>query len=85
VKRLTSQKGFSQHIVEKANAVLFTFGSYRLGVTPSFSALLFYRIHLIPSGSIVFLIDDLIFIHINVNHAPPKHNHLKVLIEVIIV
>ncbi|XP_051194574.1 nuclear poly(A) polymerase 4 isoform X1 [Lolium perenne] len=32
VKRLTSQKGFSQHIVEKANAVLFTFGSYRLGV-----------------------------------------------------
>ncbi|KAM0897676.1 hypothetical protein ACQ4PT_022401 [Festuca glaucescens] len=32
VKRLTSQKGFSEHIVEKANAVLFTFGSYRLGV-----------------------------------------------------
>uniref|UniRef100_A0ACD5ZMM0 Uncharacterized protein n=3 Tax=Avena sativa TaxID=4498 RepID=A0ACD5ZMM0_AVESA len=32
VKRLTSQKGFSEQIVEKANAVLFTFGSYRLGV-----------------------------------------------------
>ncbi|KAM0896784.1 hypothetical protein ACQ4PT_022995 [Festuca glaucescens] len=36
VKRLTSQKGFSEQIVEKANAVLFTFGSYRLGgdITP---------------------------------------------------
>ena len=39
VKRLTSQKGCSEQMIEKANAVLFTFGSYRLGVTPSFAAL----------------------------------------------
>ncbi|CAM0946128.1 unnamed protein product [Alopecurus aequalis] len=32
VKRLTSQKGYSEQMIEKANAVLFTFGSYRLGV-----------------------------------------------------
>lgn len=32
VKQLTSQKGYADQMVEKANAVLFTFGSYRLGV-----------------------------------------------------
>ena len=32
VKQLTSQKGYSEQMIEKANVVLFTFGSYRLGV-----------------------------------------------------
>ncbi|CAL4889018.1 unnamed protein product [Urochloa decumbens] len=32
VKQLTSKKGYAEQLVERANAVLFTFGSYRLGV-----------------------------------------------------
>ncbi|XP_042456689.1 nuclear poly(A) polymerase 4-like isoform X2 [Zingiber officinale] len=32
VKQLTRQRGFSDQMVEKANAVIFTFGFYRLGV-----------------------------------------------------
>ncbi|XP_015694152.1 nuclear poly(A) polymerase 4 isoform X3 [Oryza brachyantha] len=32
VKHLTSQRGYTDQMVEEANAVLFTFGSYRLGV-----------------------------------------------------
>ncbi|MCL7029955.1 hypothetical protein MKW94_017795 [Papaver nudicaule] len=32
VKQLTRQKGYTDQMVEDANAVLFTFGSYRLGV-----------------------------------------------------
>ncbi|XP_020575154.1 nuclear poly(A) polymerase 4-like [Phalaenopsis equestris] len=32
VKQLTSQRGYTDQMVEDANAVLFTFGSYRLGV-----------------------------------------------------
>ncbi|XP_039051099.1 nuclear poly(A) polymerase 4-like isoform X2 [Hibiscus syriacus] len=32
VKRLTRQKGYTDQMVEEANAVIFTFGSYRLGV-----------------------------------------------------
>jgi len=35
VKQLTSQRGYTDQMVEEANAVLFTFGSYRLGVRPS--------------------------------------------------
>jgi len=31
VKQLTSQRGYTDQMVEEANAVLFTFGSYRLG------------------------------------------------------
>jgi len=61
VKRLTRQKGFSEQIVEKANAVLFTFGSYRLGVT-LFFPLFFYSIQLVPSGTIGYLFDYLIFL-----------------------
>jgi poly(A) polymerase len=34
VKQLTSQRGYTDQMVEEANAVLFTFGSYRLGVIP---------------------------------------------------
>ncbi|OVA12483.1 Nucleotidyl transferase domain [Macleaya cordata] len=32
VKQLTRQRGYTEQMVEEANAVLFTFGSYRLGV-----------------------------------------------------
>ncbi|CAL5440667.1 unnamed protein product [Camellia sinensis] len=32
VKQLTSQRGYTNKMVEDANAILFTFGSYRLGV-----------------------------------------------------
>ncbi|KAL6215544.1 hypothetical protein ACLB2K_014973 [Fragaria x ananassa] len=32
VKQLTRQRGYSDQMVEDANAVIFTFGSYRLGV-----------------------------------------------------
>ncbi|KAK3156406.1 hypothetical protein QOZ80_2AG0106870 [Eleusine coracana subsp. coracana] len=32
VKQLTIKKGYAEQLVEQANAVLFTFGSYRLGV-----------------------------------------------------
>ncbi|KAK8535282.1 hypothetical protein V6N13_081422 [Hibiscus sabdariffa] len=32
VKQLTRQRGYSDQTVEEANAVIFTFGSYRLGV-----------------------------------------------------
>ncbi|EAY85083.1 hypothetical protein OsI_06439 [Oryza sativa Indica Group] len=32
VKKVTIQKGYSEQMVKEANAVLFTFGSYRLGV-----------------------------------------------------
>uniref|UniRef100_A0A0A9EWX4 polynucleotide adenylyltransferase n=1 Tax=Arundo donax TaxID=35708 RepID=A0A0A9EWX4_ARUDO len=32
VKQLTSQRGYTDQMVEEANAVLFTFGSYHLGV-----------------------------------------------------
>lgn len=32
VKQLTRQRGYSEQMIEEANAVIFTFGSYRLGV-----------------------------------------------------
>jgi poly(A) polymerase len=32
VKQLTQQRGYTDQMVEDANAVIFTFGSYRLGV-----------------------------------------------------
>ncbi|XP_062223678.1 nuclear poly(A) polymerase 4-like [Phragmites australis] len=32
VKKMASKKGYAEQLVEQANAVLFTFGSYRLGV-----------------------------------------------------
>jgi poly(A) polymerase Pap1 len=40
VKQLTSQRGYTDQMVEEANAVLFTFGSYRLGVIFTTSLLL---------------------------------------------
>ncbi|XP_020244695.1 nuclear poly(A) polymerase 4-like [Asparagus officinalis] len=33
VKQLTRQRGYTDQMVEEANAVIFTFGSYRLGVS----------------------------------------------------
>lgn len=33
VKLLTRQRGYTDQMVEDANAVIFTFGSYRLGVS----------------------------------------------------
>lgn len=38
VKQLTSKKGYADQLVEQANAVLFTFGSYRLGVSAFFGS-----------------------------------------------
>lgn len=32
VKKLTHQRGYTDQMVEDANAIIFTFGSYRLGV-----------------------------------------------------
>ncbi|MQL75808.1 hypothetical protein Taro_008189 [Colocasia esculenta] len=32
VKQLTRQRGYNEQMIEEANAVIFTFGSYRLGV-----------------------------------------------------
>ena len=32
VKKVTEAKGYNEEMVGKANAVIFTFGSYRLGV-----------------------------------------------------
>ena len=32
VKQLTHQRGYTDQMVEDANAMIFTFGSYRLGV-----------------------------------------------------
>jgi hypothetical protein len=40
VKQLTIQKGYAEQLVEQANAALFTFGSYRLGVSASILFLL---------------------------------------------
>ena len=44
VKQLTSQRGYTDQMVEEANAVLFTFGSYRLGVSVcvAFTVLLYH-------------------------------------------
>ena len=33
VKLLTHQRGYTDQMAEEANAVIFTFGSYRLGVS----------------------------------------------------
>lgn len=35
VKQLTRLRGYTDQMVEDANAVIFTFGSYRLGVSIS--------------------------------------------------
>ena len=32
VKKISRAKGFNEHVVHEANAKIFTFGSYRLGV-----------------------------------------------------
>nr|GMC86775.1 nuclear poly(A) polymerase 4-like isoform X1 [Ipomoea batatas] len=37
VKKLTRQRGYSDQMVEDANAVILTFGSYQLGVSKIFS------------------------------------------------
>jgi poly(A) polymerase Pap1 len=42
---LTIQKGYAEQLVEQANAVLVTFGSYRLGV----SASIFFSLSFISS------------------------------------
>jgi poly(A) polymerase Pap1 len=59
VKQLTSQKGYPEQIVEKANAVLFTFGSYRLGVIPSSSfSFIPYTLSLLAQLVIILIILD---------------------------
>lgn len=37
VKHLTQQRGYTDQMVEDANALIFTFGSFRLGVSISLS------------------------------------------------
>ena len=51
VKQLTRLRGYTDQMVEDANAVIFTFGSYRLGVSIS-SVCSFYD-DTIPSASYV--------------------------------
>jgi len=41
VKQLTRQRGYTDQMVEDANAVIFTFGSYRLGVRCEVEVLFF--------------------------------------------
>ena len=45
VKQLTRQRGYTDQMVEEANAVIFTFGSYRLGVSYCDFIILFF-VHL---------------------------------------
>lgn len=42
MKQLTRQRGYTDQMVDDANAVIFTFGSCRLGVSLSFSLTLSY-------------------------------------------
>jgi hypothetical protein len=42
VKQLTSQRGYTDQMVEEANAKLFTFGSYCLGVISGISLYMLY-------------------------------------------
>lgn len=46
VKQLTRIKGYTDQMVEDANAVIFTFGSYRLGVS--------------TVNAVVFLLNDVL-------------------------
>lgn len=39
VKQLTRQRGYTDQMVEDANALIFTFGSYRLGVSRNYRSL----------------------------------------------
>ncbi|KAK8970079.1 hypothetical protein KSP40_PGU008048 [Platanthera guangdongensis] len=40
VRQLTSQRGYTDQMIEEANAVIFTFGSYRLGVMKYYNMIL---------------------------------------------
>lgn len=53
VKQLTRQRGYSDQMVEDASAVIFTFGSYRLGVRYEqiyFSSMIFLHFDYIARG-----------------------------------
>jgi poly(A) polymerase Pap1 len=58
VKQLTSQRGYTDQMVEEANAVLFTFGSYRLGVISTTSLLLVAPVLLCHPSFIHSLVDS---------------------------
>ncbi|RYR47341.1 hypothetical protein Ahy_A07g033277 isoform A [Arachis hypogaea] len=45
VKQLTRQRGYTDQMVEDANAVIFTFGSYRLGVSSGSAGVLILLVH----------------------------------------
>jgi len=58
VKQLTSQRGYTDQMVEEANAVLFTFGSYRLGVISTTSPLLVAPVLLCHTSFIHSLVES---------------------------
>lgn len=45
-KTISRAKGLNEQLVQEANAKIFTFGSYRLGVGASFSSLTFRMVSL---------------------------------------
>lgn len=47
MKELTRLRGYSDQMIEDANAVILTFGSYRLGVSSFFSEVPMNNINLI--------------------------------------
>lgn len=55
VKVLTRLRGYSDQMVEDANAVIFTFGSYRLGVRSLYISVGCFHFFKLPLGIQVFL------------------------------
>lgn len=68
MKELTRLRGYTDQMVEDANAVIFTFGSYRLGVRSLYTCLAIFTIYriLVLNFFIIFLSILLTLIFLNV-------------------